>query len=89
MTIRVRERKRLAFAAMIKERGLTQAQVAGLLYISLDTVKSWLKPETSASSYPVPQWAPELLAFKVEARAPEPTPHRSLVIVNPRKRAAR
>jgi hypothetical protein len=65
MTIRVRERKRLAFAAMIKERGLTRAQIAVILHSSIDTVNSWLKPETSASSNPVPEWAPELLAFKV------------------------
>ena len=65
MTIRVRERKRLAFYAMIKERNLTPVQVSELLHVSLDTVRSWLKPETSKSSYPVPDWAPELLAFKV------------------------
>jgi Homeodomain-like domain len=65
MTIRVRERKRLAFSAMIKERGLSHAQAADLLHVSVDTLKSWLKPETSKSSYPVPGWAPELLGYKV------------------------
>jgi hypothetical protein len=68
MALTKREKNRRAFSAMIKERGLHQGDVAALLYVSLDTVKSWLKPETSKRSFPVPAWAPELLAFKKPPR---------------------
>jgi DNA-binding transcriptional regulator YiaG len=74
MAITKRERTRRAFAAMIKERGLTQQQTAALLHVSLDTIKSWLKPETSASSYPVTPWAIELLALKMTTANPAVTP---------------
>ena len=60
-----REKNRRAFALMIKERGLSQPETASQLHCSIDTIKAWLKPETSKSSLPVPAWAPELLEFKV------------------------
>jgi len=65
MTRTVREKRRLQFRKMLEDRGLTREQAAELLHVSLDTMKSWLKPETTASSNPVPQWAVELLGYKV------------------------
>jgi hypothetical protein len=74
MALTKREKNRRLFSAMLKERGLTQPATAELLYVSLDTVKSWLKPETSTSGYPVPQWAIELLGFKVPIKPGKPGP---------------
>jgi hypothetical protein len=71
MAITKRERNRRLFSAMIKERELTQRATADLLYVSLDTIKSWLKPETSASSHVVPQSAIELLGFKMRVPTPQ------------------
>lgn len=64
MTLPEREQNRRAFKAMLAERGLTRASAAELLHVSIDTINAWLKPASSASSLPVPPWAPELLAFK-------------------------
>ncbi len=44
---------------------------AELLYVSTDTVTSWLKPETSRSSNPVPMMALELLELKLAALRPK------------------
>ena len=60
-----REKRRLSFRQMIEDRNLTREQAAELLHVSVDTIKSWLKPETTASSNPVPEWAVELLGYKV------------------------
>ena len=75
MALTKREKNRRAFAGMIKERGLTQAATAELLHCSIDTIKAWLKPETSKSSLPVPLWAPELMAFKIPVHR-EPAPQK-------------
>ena len=61
----IREKRRLHFRKMLEDRSLTREQAAELLHVSFDTMKSWLKPETTASSNPVPQWAVELLGYKV------------------------
>ncbi len=81
MTKSIREQRRLKFHKMIQERGLTREEAAGQLHVSFDAMKSWLKPETSASSNPVPEWAIELLEFKVPITqgkrtkpAPKPAP---------------
>lgn len=64
-----REAKRLIFIGLIEKYGLTRKDTAELLHSSLDRIKSWCKPQTSKSSYPVPVWAIELLRFKAEERA--------------------
>jgi hypothetical protein len=79
MTKSIREQRRLKFHRMIQERGLTREETAGLLHVSFDAMKSWLKPETSASSNPVPEWAVELLEFKVpitDGKRAKPAPKR-------------
>jgi hypothetical protein len=41
----------------VAARGLTRAQAAAQLFVSKSTIAAWLKPATSKSSNPVPQWA--------------------------------
>jgi len=80
MTKSIREQRRLKFHKMIQDRGLTREQSAGLLHVSFDAMKSWLKPETSASSNPVPEWAVELLELKVpitDGKRTKPAPKRA------------
>lgn len=55
---------------------LSTQQTADLLHVSVDTVKSWLKPATSKSAYPTPLWAVELLRYKIFDRMPNATPWR-------------
>lgn len=50
-----------ALLAIIGEAGITRQEAADLLYVSYDTMKSWL-----AFINPVPLWAVELLQFKVQ-----------------------
>lgn len=70
MSLTIRERRRLALRSMMADRDLTREQTAEVLHVSFDTLKSWLKPETTASSNPVPEWAVELLALKLPLPAP-------------------
>ncbi|UFW91038.1 hypothetical protein BjapCC829_21865 [Bradyrhizobium barranii] len=82
MSLTIREKRRRQFRAMIEERGLTREHIAGLLHVSLDTLKAWLKPETAASSNPVPEWAIELLGFKAPMPGDRPfDPARDIVSV--------
>jgi transcriptional regulator with XRE-family HTH domain len=57
MTKTIREQQRLKLKAMLAARGLTRAQAAAQLFVSKSTIAAWLKPATSKSSNPVPQWA--------------------------------
>ena len=61
--------RRLRFREILANAGITQAQAAELLDVSLDTVKGWLKPATSKSSNPLRRWPIELLEFKTCAKA--------------------
>jgi hypothetical protein len=49
---------------MLAARGLTRAQAAAQLFVSKSTIAAWLKPATSKSSNPVPQWALEMLELQ-------------------------
>ncbi len=69
MTLRIREQRRRQLQAMLAENGLTRQQAADLLHSSIDRIDSWLKPETSKSSNPVPLWAIELLGYKLKDEA--------------------
>lgn len=70
MSLTIRERRRLGFHRLMLDRGLSRQQTSEILHVSFDTIKSWLKPETSTSSNPVPEWALELLALKVPVPDP-------------------
>ena len=65
MTKRVREQRREHLIGIMQYRELSRADVAEMLHVSTDTVVAWLKPETSKSSNPTPQWALELLDYKI------------------------
>lgn len=47
--------------------GLSRQDVADRLHQSIHTINAWLKPSTSKSSSPTPQWAIELLTYKCAA----------------------
>lgn len=68
MTLRKREQHRRRLAELLEEHGLTKAEAAVMLHSSVDRIASWLKPETSKSSNPVPLWALELLEYKLGVR---------------------
>lgn len=53
---------------VIDTHHLPLKEVAELLHVSLDTVKSWLKPTSTRSSNTPPRMAIELLAIKAKAR---------------------
>ncbi len=69
MTKRLREQRRERFLAMItggdRSRVDGVALAAELLHVSEHTIISWLKPETSKSSYEIPLMAIELLEYKL------------------------
>jgi hypothetical protein len=58
-----RERHRQEFLRLLEHFDLSHQEVAEMLDVSLDTVKCWLKPQTSKNSNPVPTWAPKLLCY--------------------------
>jgi hypothetical protein len=91
MTKSIREQRRLMLHRMIQERDLTREEAAGLLHVSFDAMKSWLKPETSASSNPVPEWAIELLELKMpitDGKRAKPPPKRAPAKARKKARAA-
>lgn len=63
-----RERRRQTFLQILSDHDLTHEEAAEMLHSSIDRIKSWLKPETSASSNPVPPWAIELMTYKLADR---------------------
>lgn len=63
-----REQRRERMLALLKKYGLSGEDLAELMHVSAYTTKSWLKPETSRSSNPVPEWAMELLVYKMRER---------------------
>jgi DNA-binding transcriptional regulator YiaG len=68
MTPTIREHLREHFLGMLQRYKLTREKAAELLHVSVSAVDAWCKPETSRSSNPVPMWAIELLAFKMNAK---------------------
>jgi hypothetical protein len=64
MTKKLREQRRLYLRKFMHSNELNKQRVADLCHVSVYAVHSWLKPETSKSSNPTPQWAIELLEYK-------------------------
>jgi hypothetical protein len=64
-----REQRRQLMKDIIAEHELSRADIADLCHVSIDTVNAWLKPETSKSSNPTPQWAIELIGYKLNDRS--------------------
>lgn len=57
------------FRRLYERSELTKAEIAKKLGVSEPTVKSWLKPETSKSSYACPNWAVDKLKEIVKEAA--------------------
>jgi hypothetical protein len=65
MVKKIREQRRVELIELMAKHELERQHISMLLHVSPDTVAAWLKPETSKSSNPVPQWALELLGYKL------------------------
>lgn len=53
---------------LISLAGVSRPEAAEALRISLDTLNSWLKPDTSRSARPTPMWAVDLFRYKFAGR---------------------
>jgi DNA-binding XRE family transcriptional regulator len=72
MTKPLREQRRLKFKATLANFNLTQEEAAAILRVSPSTITAWLKPATSKSSNPVPEWAFRLLRLELLERHDRP-----------------
>ena len=55
----------------IRQAGLTRAEAAEAVRVSVHTLEAWLKPMTSRSANPAPLWAVELICLKYSLPMPE------------------
>lgn len=54
---------------LMREHGIKRAQAAELLHVSVHTITAWLSPSTARKASDYPQWAYELLTYKLNERA--------------------
>ena len=58
--------------SLIKGAGLSRQAVANLLWVSIHTLNSYLKPRGNASAHRVPPACVELLSLKTGQKLPGP-----------------
>ncbi len=57
--------------ALIKEAGISRAEAARLMRVSIFTVAAYLRPATNKGALKTPLNAVELLAFKLKRKPPK------------------
>lgn len=55
-------------AGLIGDAGVSRQQTADALTVPIDTVHAWLKPPTSKSARPAPEWAVKLFRYCFSGR---------------------